>query len=128
MIKKNTTFEVPPLGLGLTTVTEAVLAVAMSEARIVVVNCEVDTNVVTRAPPFQFTEAPETNPVPFSVRVNPSPPGAVASGTSGWLIRGTGFVCAVASWRTIPVTDLLNPAKARKHQLSKEQNLLRRVE
>ena len=59
----------PPPGVGFTTVTEAVLALAISEARIVVVNCEVETNVVARALPSQFTEAPETNPVPFTVRV-----------------------------------------------------------
>src|SRR5215831_6019011 len=91
VIGKKTTLELPPPGLGLTTVTEAVLAVAMSEAGIVAVNCELVTNVVARALPFQFTIDPDTNPVPFTVSVNPVPPGATASGTSGWLINGTGF-------------------------------------
>ena len=55
------------------------------------VNCELLTNVVARALPFQFTTDPETKPVPFTVSVNPAPPGATASGTRGWLISGTGF-------------------------------------
>ena len=33
--------------------------------------------------------------MPLTVRTNPIPSGAVASGTSGWLISGTGF-CAAA--------------------------------
>src|SRR6266513_986198 len=60
VIGKKTALERPPPGLGLSTVTEAVLAVAMSDARMLTVNCELLTNVVARAPPFQFTEAPET--------------------------------------------------------------------
>jgi|SRR5579862_6498934 len=32
--------------------------------------------------------SPETNPVPFTVRVNPGPPGDAAVGTSGWLSVG----------------------------------------
>src|SRR5450432_3831976 len=92
--------------------TDAVLALAMSEARTIVVNCEVETNVVARALPFHFTIDPETKPVPFTVRMKSGPPGAVASGTSGWLMRGTGFVCIAPA--DIPVTDLLNPAKARR--------------
>src|SRR5438874_7286086 len=88
---RNTTFDEPPPGLGFITVIEPVFAVAMSDARMLAVNCELLTKVVVRALPFQFTEAPETNPVPFTVSVNPAPPGAAASGTSGWLISGTGF-------------------------------------
>ena len=48
-----------------------------------------------RGLPFQFTTEPETNPAPFTVRVNPGLPGAMASGISGWSIKGTGF-CATA--------------------------------
>ena len=59
------------------------------------VSCDSLTKVVTRAVPFQFTVAPETNPVPFTVSVNLVPPRATASGTSGWLTKGTGF-CASA--------------------------------
>ena len=83
VIGKNSTFDMLPPGLGFTTVTEAVLAVAMSEARMVAVNCELFTKVVARALPFQFTTDPDTNPVPFTVSVNLGPPGGTASGTSG---------------------------------------------
>jgi hypothetical protein len=51
---------------------------------------------VARGLPFQFTTDLETKPVPFTVSVNAGPPGATASGTSGWLIRGTGLVFAIA--------------------------------
>src|SRR5205809_3453782 len=112
VIGKNSTLDVPPPGLGFTTVTEAVLAMAMSDTRMLTVNCELLTNVVARALPFQFTTDPETKPVPFTVSVNPAPPGAIASGTSGWLISGTGFAAPGAA--IVPVTDLLNPAKARR--------------
>jgi hypothetical protein len=67
----------------LTTVTEAVLAVAMSEATMLAVNFDALTKVVGRALPFQFTVAPETNCVPFTVSVNALPPGFAASGTNG---------------------------------------------
>ena len=83
VIGKKTTLDEPPPGVGFTTVTEAVLAMAMSEARMLAVNCESLTKVVARGLPFQFTSAPETNPVPFTLRVNLGPPGAVAAGTSG---------------------------------------------
>src|SRR6266567_1154164 len=101
VIGKNSTLDVPPPGLGFTTVTEAVLAVAISDTRMLTVNCELLTNVVARALPFQFTTDPETKPVPFTVSVNPAPPGATASGTMGWLINGTGFAVPVAE--EIPV-------------------------
>src|SRR5438093_13323585 len=112
VIGKNSTLDVPPPGLGFTTVTEAVLAMAMSDTRMLTVNCELLTNVVARALPFQFATDPETKPVPFTVRVKPAPPGATASGTSGWLIKGTGL--APSGEAIIPVTDLLNPGKAKR--------------
>jgi len=71
------------------------------------------TNVVSRALPFQFTSDPDTNPVPFTVNVNPAPPGLTASGTSGWFMSGTGFAgviaapcsaCAFASCAGLPAT------------------------
>jgi hypothetical protein len=63
----------------------------MSEARTIAVSRERLTKVVVRGLPFHCTTEPETNPVPFTVRVNPVPPGLTAPGTRGWLIRGTGF-------------------------------------
>ena len=58
------------------------------------VNCELLTKIVPRALPFQFTTEVDTKPAPLTIRVKPAPPGATASGTSGWLIRGTGLVWA----------------------------------
>jgi hypothetical protein len=91
---RNTTFEVTLPGGGLVTVMEAVLGDVMSSPGTVAVNCELLTNVVAKPAPFQFTTAPLTKPVPFTVSVNPAPAGATgttAVGISGWLIRGTGF-------------------------------------
>jgi hypothetical protein len=58
------------------------------------VTFELDTKVVVRALPFQFTTAPETNPVPFTVRVNVAAPGAFCPGDKGALISGSGFVAS----------------------------------
>ena len=85
---KKITFDVPPPGL--TTVTEAVPTAAMSAALMVAVNWPLLTNVVVRGLPFQSIVAPETNPVPFTVRVNPAAPGAALIGTTGVLIKGMG--------------------------------------
>src|SRR6516225_4441397 len=95
--EKSTTFEVPPPGLGFTTVTKAVPALATSEARILAFSREGLTKVVARALPFHFTTDAETNPVPLTVRLNPAPPGVMASGTRGSLMRGTGFVVPVSA-------------------------------
>jgi hypothetical protein len=114
LIGKNTILDEPPPGMGLTTVTEAVEAVAMSDARIVTVSCELLTKFVARGLPFQFTIEPETNPVPFTVRVNPAPPGAAASGTNGWLTKGTGFC---------PVAGVANNARVLKVAMKRATNL-----
>jgi hypothetical protein len=87
----GTAFEVPPPGAGLKTVTEAVVGTATSEAGTFAKSLLEVTKVVASGAPFQFTTEVETNPVPFTVSVRPGEPGAAASGTSGWLIRGTGF-------------------------------------
>jgi len=47
---------------------------AMSEAGIVAVSCELLTKVVLRAVPFQLTADPEINPVPFTVSAKLDPP------------------------------------------------------
>ena len=96
---KKTTFELPPPGAGLTTVTEAVVAAEISEAGMAAVTLDLLTNVVARALPFHSTTAPETNPVPFTVSVKPAPPRATAVGLSGWLIKGTGFSTVAALTR-----------------------------
>ena len=88
---RNTGFDTPPPGLGLTTVTVAVDATAISLARIVAVNCEPLTKVVALALPFQFTTELVTKPVPFTVSVKPGVPGATDAGIKGWFTNGTGF-------------------------------------
>jgi hypothetical protein len=77
--------------MGLTTVTDAVCGAEISDAGMAAVTLDALTKVVGRGLPFQFTTEPDTNPVPFTVKVNPAPPGSTASGTRGWLIAGTGF-------------------------------------
>src|SRR5437764_14629083 len=54
----------------------------MSEAGIAAVTCVGLTRVVVRAPPFQRTLAPMSNPVPVSVSVNPAPPAVALEGDS----------------------------------------------
>jgi hypothetical protein len=73
-------FDVPPHGL--TTVMEAVPAVAIKEAGTVTVSCVEETNVVVSAVPFHFTVEVETKFVPFTVKVNCGPPGVAQFGLS----------------------------------------------
>ena len=80
---KNRTLDVPPPGLGLDTVMKAVDAEAIFAAGTVAVSCELLTNVVVKAVPFQLITDPGTNPVPFIVSLKLGPPGGVAVGTSG---------------------------------------------
>ena len=65
---------------GLTTVTEAVPAVVTSEAWTTAVTSVEDTNVVVRAEPFQSTAAPDTKPVPVTVKVNAALPARTEDG------------------------------------------------
>src|SRR5260370_24439891 len=102
-------FDTPPPGPGLATVIVAVLALATSAAEIAAVNCELFTNVVVRGLPFQFTTEAETNPVPFTVRVNAPLPGTTVVGTSGWFTHGTGFDCPNSEVARKTIT--LNAAK-----------------
>ena len=62
---------------------EAVPGVAIEEDGTVAVSFEPLTNVVAKGVAFQFTAAPETKPVPGTVRVKSPPPGATLMGTSG---------------------------------------------
>src|ERR1700736_171540 len=80
---KKTKLDSPPPGPGFDTVTVAVLAAEMSEAKIDAVSRELVMKLVVRRLPFQFTTAPETNPVPCTVSVNPDPPGAALAGAIG---------------------------------------------
>lgn len=80
---RKTTFDVPPPGLGLETVTAAVAGIAISEAPTAAVSCELLTKVVGRGLLFQFTTELETKPLPVTVNVNPAPPGTALAGTTG---------------------------------------------
>jgi hypothetical protein len=86
--------EVPPPGVGLTTVTLAVPADAMSVAGIAAVSCEAETYVVVRANPFHRTDELEIKPVPVTVRVKAGPP-AVAELGERVVMVGTGLLAAL---------------------------------
>ena len=77
-------------------VTLAEPAAIMSAARIAAVSRVVDTNVVVRGKPFQFTTAPLTRPLPLTVSVNGAPPGAVVVGLK-LVIAGTALVPTVVT-------------------------------
>jgi hypothetical protein len=66
-----------------------------------------ETTVVDRGDPFQFTTAPATNPVPFTVRVKPELPGFATSGTSGKVTNGAGLFCA----SKLPAAQVKNKAE-----------------
>ena len=95
----------------------------MSEARIAAFSWEPFTYVVARAMPFHFTTEAGTNPVPFTVKVNPIPPGEMVSGTSGWLVEGTGF-CAIADADS-PIKAVLTAANRK--QTPQTRIFVRRV-
>jgi hypothetical protein len=83
-IVKVMAFDVPPHGV--TTVIEAVPAVAMRAAGTVAVSCVEETNVVPSGLPFQFTVELEMKFVPFTVSVNCGPPAAVQVGLSELMV------------------------------------------
>src|SRR5262245_12201714 len=72
--------EVPPPGVGLTTVTWGVPAAATSAAVIDAVTWVPLTRVVVRLFPFHLTVVPVTKLLPLTVRVNPPPPAAALPG------------------------------------------------
>src|SRR5438552_1806601 len=65
---------VPPPGAGVTTVTDAVVAAARSEAGIAAVSCVALPKVVVRVAPFQRTLEPVTKSVPVRVSAKAGPP------------------------------------------------------
>jgi hypothetical protein len=77
-------FDVPPHGV--TTVIDAVPAVAMRAAGTVAVSCVAETTVVASGLPFQFTVELEMKFVPFTVSVNCGPPAAVQVGLSELMV------------------------------------------
>src|SRR5438046_10765512 len=82
--------DVPPPGVGLTTVTEAVPAVAMSAAAICAVSWVLLPNGVDRAVPFHWTTDEATKFVPVSVSVNAASPAVLLFGAME-LNVGVGF-------------------------------------
>jgi hypothetical protein len=70
----------PVVGAGFVTVTLAVPAAVISDARIAAVTCKLLTNVVVRLAPLNWTVAPFTKPVPFTVSVNDPEPAKTAEG------------------------------------------------
>src|SRR5207245_2918777 len=66
--------EVPPPGVGLTTVTDAVPTVAMPLAEIAARSSVLLKKVVDRSVPFHRTIDEAMKFVPVAVRVNPAPP------------------------------------------------------
>src|SRR5262245_44934928 len=74
------TFDTPPPGVGLKTVTLACPVPTMSEARICAVNCVALTKFVVRFAPSQRTTDPATKPVPLTVRVKLGPPSTIEVG------------------------------------------------
>src|SRR6266481_5745017 len=66
--------EVPPPGVGFTTVTDAVPAVAMSAAVMAACKLVLETKVVVRALPFHCTTEEATKLVPVTLNENAAPP------------------------------------------------------
>jgi hypothetical protein len=84
---KVTGFDVaPPQELEVTTVIEAVPAVAISDAGTVAVTCVEETNVVTSEVAFHFTVEPDTKFVPLTVNVNCGPPAVAQVGLSELIV------------------------------------------
>ena len=82
--------EVPPPGAGLTTPTCALPCDATSAALIDACNCELLSNTVVRAEPFQVTTEEPTNPLPLTIRVKAPEPAVAVEGVI-CVTMGTGF-------------------------------------
>ena len=70
----------PPPGVGLKTVTSNIPSAARSVSGITAINCVAETNVVTRAVPFQRTTDVGTKFVPVTVSINAGSPLKAAFG------------------------------------------------
>lgn len=91
VIVNDAPLEVPPPGVGLTTVTVAVPVVVTSDAGTDAVSCDALTYVVVSAAPFQSTVEEATKSLPLTVRVNAAvAPSAMLDGESEE-IAGAGF-------------------------------------
>jgi hypothetical protein len=95
------TLDVPPPGLGFTTVIDAVPAVATREAGTVAVSWVEETKLVARGAPFQFTVEVETNLVPFTVKKKSALPAAVQVGLID-VVVGTGLLIVNVTELDVP--------------------------
>jgi hypothetical protein len=96
-------FDVPPPGVGFTTVIAAVPELAMSAAVIAAVNEVALTNVVVRGLPFHCAVDPFMKLVPVSVSVNAAPPAPVNVGEIEVSV-GTGFGAVIVNVSAFDVT------------------------
>jgi hypothetical protein len=94
-------FDVPPPGVGFTTVTLEVPTVVTSAAVIIAVSVELETKVVARDEPFHSTTEPDTKFVPLTVRVKSELPAEVEVGFSESLV-GTGLLIVNVSTFEVP--------------------------
>jgi hypothetical protein len=114
---KVSALEVPPPGVGVETVTGTVPLVAMSAAVICACSWALDTKVVGRALPFQFTVESEIKFVPLTVSVKPAPPATAELGFMDAAV-GEGLPMAKVSALEVPppgagvetVTEAVPPA------------------
>jgi len=93
--------EVPPPGVGFTTVTDAVPFVAMSAAVMAACRLVLETNVVVRGLPFHCTVEEEMKPVPVTVSVNAAPPARALLGFSDVAV-GAGLLMVNVSALEVP--------------------------
>jgi hypothetical protein len=84
-------FDVPPPGVGLTTVIDAVPPTAMSAAGTVAVSCVDEANVVAKATPLKLTVDDAIKFVPVTVRMKDKPPAVVDAGLMETVV-GTGLL------------------------------------
>ena len=101
-------FDVPPPGVGFTTVIAAVPELAMSAAVIAAVNEVALTNVVVRGLPFHCAVDPFMKLVPVSVSVNAAPPAPVNVGEIEVSV-GTGFGAVIVNVSAFDVVPVGNP-------------------
>jgi len=102
-------FDVPPPGVGFTTVIAAVPELAMSAAVIAAVNCVALTNVVVRALPFHCATDPLIKFVPVNESVKAAPLAPVAAGESDVSV-GTGFAALIVNVSAFDVMPVGAPS------------------
>ena len=95
------TLDVPPPGVGFTTVIDAVPVVATREVGTVAVSWVAETKLVARGDPFQFTVEVETNLVPFTVKVKSAFPAVVQVGLIE-VVVGTGLLIVNVTELDVP--------------------------